>query len=98
MHEELARLGFPYAREVARAIIQEQVKTGGSALPWSDREAYTRLMLERSVEAYQWAGGQPGKLRLRAGCGRPPYFAGDYFQVTKAKAIRGLSGAISVVR
>ena len=25
---------------------------GGTALPWIDREAYTRLMLERSIESY----------------------------------------------
>ena len=49
---ELARLGFPHAPEVARQIIQEQVRTGGTALPWQDREVYTRLMLQRSVTAY----------------------------------------------
>jgi predicted ATPase len=51
--EELARLGFVYAPEVARQIIQEQVRTGGDALPWQDRERYTRLMLERSIESYR---------------------------------------------
>jgi predicted ATPase len=51
--DELARRGYPYAREVARQIIQEQVRTDGTALPWKDREAYTRLMLERSIESYR---------------------------------------------
>jgi predicted ATPase len=49
---ELSRLGFQYAPEVARQIIQEQVQAGGTALPWDDKEAYTRLMLQRSVESY----------------------------------------------
>ena len=51
--EELSRSGFKYAPEVARQIIQEQVEAGGTALPWNDREAYTRLMLERSIESYR---------------------------------------------
>lgn len=50
--EELEKLGFPHAPEVARQIIQEQVAMGGAALPWKDREAYTQLMLERSIESY----------------------------------------------
>jgi predicted ATPase len=49
---ELATLGFQYAPEVARQIIQEQVQAGGHALPWDDREAYTALMLERSIASY----------------------------------------------
>lgn len=28
---------------------------GGSALPWADRDLYTRLMLDRSVAAYEQA-------------------------------------------
>jgi predicted ATPase len=50
--EELARRGFSFASEIARQIIQEQVQSGGTALPWRDREAYTRMMLERSIESY----------------------------------------------
>ena len=49
---ELKKLGFRYAPEVARQLIQEQVNTGGAALPWADKELYTRLMLERSIESY----------------------------------------------
>jgi len=49
---ELEALGFSCAPEAAREIIREQVRTGGSALPWSDREAFTALMLQRSVESY----------------------------------------------
>lgn len=49
---ELSRRGFPFAAEVARQIIQEQMQSGGTALPWGDRDAYTRLMLERSIASY----------------------------------------------
>lgn len=45
-------MGFSYAREEARQIIQEQMRAGENALPWSDREAYTKLMLQRSIESY----------------------------------------------
>ena len=50
---ELERRGFRCAAEVARQIIQEQVREGGDALPWGDRERYCRLMLERSIASYQ---------------------------------------------
>jgi predicted ATPase len=45
--------GFHCVPEVARQIIQEQVRDGGTALPWSDRRLYTKLMLERSVKSYE---------------------------------------------
>ena len=51
--EELAKLGYRHAPEVARRIIQEQVESRGAALPWADRAAYTRLMLDRSIESYR---------------------------------------------
>jgi predicted ATPase len=50
---ELAKFGFRHAPEVARQIIQEQVQAGGTALPWADRNAYTRLMLQRSIESFR---------------------------------------------
>jgi predicted ATPase len=50
--QELAKLGFPHAPEVARQIIREQTALGGAALPWQDRQSYTQLMLERSIESY----------------------------------------------
>lgn len=49
---ELQKLGYAHAPEAARQIIQEQVSTGGNAVPWGDRHAYTRMMLQRSVELY----------------------------------------------
>lgn len=50
---ELEKHGLRHAPEVARQIIREQVQAGGSALPWADREAYTRLMLQRSIESFR---------------------------------------------
>ncbi len=49
---ELEQRGFRCSPEVARQIIQEQVRRGGDALPWGDRVKYCRLMLERSVAAF----------------------------------------------
>ena len=50
--QELERSGIKTILEVARQIIQEQVRTNGTALPWGDRGAYTDLMLKRSIESY----------------------------------------------
>jgi predicted ATPase len=60
--DELAKLGFRYAPEVARQIIQEQVRTGGTALPWADRAAYIGLMLQRSIESFEEHTPAPGPL------------------------------------
>jgi predicted ATPase len=50
---ELETRGFHSVPEVARQLIQEQVREGGTALPWSDRALYARRMLERSIQSYQ---------------------------------------------
>lgn len=49
---ELQSRGFHCAPEVAREIIQDQVRDGGDALPWKDRTLFTELMLKRSIESY----------------------------------------------
>jgi len=49
----LEKCGLPHAPEVARQIIQEQMREGDNALPWQDRELYTNLMLQRSIESYK---------------------------------------------
>jgi predicted ATPase len=53
MLSEIEQMGFVCMPEVARQIIQEQVRMGGSAVPWADRRAYTQIMLQRSIESYQ---------------------------------------------
>src|SRR5690349_13094166 len=50
---ELEKRGFLCAPEVAREIIKEQIHEGGSALPWKDRQLFTELMLERSIDSYR---------------------------------------------
>ncbi len=50
---ELEKQEFPRVPEVARQIIQEQVRNGGRALPWEDRQLYSGLMLERSIQSYK---------------------------------------------
>lgn len=59
---ELEWLGIAHAPEVARQIIREQTQAGGTALPWSDREAYAELMLQRSIESYKQHTPAPGPI------------------------------------
>lgn len=49
---ELEQRGYPCVPEVAREIIQEQMNSGGDALPWKNTERYKKLMLQRSVYTY----------------------------------------------
>ncbi|MBB5328091.1 AAA family ATPase [Tunturiibacter gelidoferens] len=44
--------GYACVPEVARRIIQEQMQSGGNALPWQDTTAYIHLMLESSIASY----------------------------------------------
>lgn len=41
----MARRGFRTMPEAGRAIIQDQARIGGSALPWADRPLFAELML-----------------------------------------------------
>jgi predicted ATPase len=49
---ELSRRGYRCVPEVARLIIQEQMQTGGVALPWKDTRRYAEIMLERSISTF----------------------------------------------
>jgi predicted ATPase len=51
--KELEQEGFRCSHEVARQIVQEQVATGGDALPWANTLRYTELMLARSIAAFR---------------------------------------------
>jgi predicted ATPase len=48
----LSQRGYRCDPEVARLIIQEQMETGGLALPWQDTRLYSEIMLERSIAAF----------------------------------------------
>jgi predicted ATPase len=43
--DELTKRGYWCSTEAGRAVIQDQVKIGGSALPWADQAAFAELML-----------------------------------------------------
>lgn len=52
----LENSGFVCIPEAARQIIQEQMQTGGDALPWGNTEIYRDLMLDKSIADYLSAG------------------------------------------
>jgi predicted ATPase len=58
--EALAAQGIHNMPESGRAIIQDQVATGGSALPWSDRAAFAEQMLVRELRSYRTAQNLKG--------------------------------------
>lgn len=51
--DALEASGYARTTEAGRAIIQEEVAAGGSALPWADREAFAARMLDRDVRTYR---------------------------------------------
>lgn len=51
--DALAAEGVRHMPEAGRAIIQDQVDIGGTALPWSDREAFAALMLAWEMRSYR---------------------------------------------
>jgi len=58
----LASEGVRHMPEAGRAIIQDQVDIGGTALPWSDREAFATLMLAWEMRSYREAVSAPGPI------------------------------------
>lgn len=51
----LAGHGLNHMPEAGRAIIQDQLAIGGTALPWADRPAFTELMLSWEMRSYRLA-------------------------------------------
>lgn len=58
--EALASSGLACAPEAGRAIIQDQVAIGGSALPWADRRAFADLMLGWELRSHRMARAAQG--------------------------------------
>jgi len=56
----LAVRGISTMPEAGRAIIQDQVTIGGSALPWADRSAFAELMLSWELRSYRAAADISG--------------------------------------
>lgn len=50
--DALAHAGIATSPEVGRAVIREQLATGGNALPWADQRAFAELMMVRDVAAH----------------------------------------------
>jgi predicted ATPase len=50
---ELARLGHSSIPEDARAVIQEQIVSGGNAVPWLEASSFADLLMERSIATYR---------------------------------------------
>jgi len=50
---ELARRGHSCIPEDARAIIQEQIVSGGNAVPWLEASRFADLLMERSIATYR---------------------------------------------
>ena len=46
--------------EAGRAVIQEEVAAGGSALPWADRTAFAARMIEKDLASYRRASSIGG--------------------------------------
>lgn len=53
--DALASEGVRHMPEAGRAIIQDQVDIGGTALPWADRKAFATLMLAWEMRSYREA-------------------------------------------
>ena len=50
---ELARRGHVCVPEDARAVIQEQVASGGNAVPWIDAPRFAELLMRRSILTWE---------------------------------------------
>jgi len=49
--EALAAAGVATSPEVGRAVIREQLASGGDALPWANQKAFADLMVVRDIAA-----------------------------------------------
>jgi len=51
--DALSEQGIRRMPEAGRAIIQDQVAIGGTALPWADKEAFANLMLAWEMRSFR---------------------------------------------
>lgn len=58
----LAGAGHACAEEAGRAIIQDQVRIDGPALPWRDPAAFAEQMLGWELRSHRWAQRQQGRV------------------------------------
>jgi len=65
--EALRARGHACAAEAGRSIIRDQMRIGGNALPWRDRELYAEIMLAWELRTYREVEGQGGSVFLDRG-------------------------------
>ncbi|AGC43524.1 hypothetical protein MYSTI_02197 [Myxococcus stipitatus DSM 14675] len=63
----LAADGLSTLPEAGRAIIQQQVETGGDALPWADRLAFAEQMFRWELRTHRTARARQGPVILDRG-------------------------------
>ncbi|OQP47937.1 ATPase [Niastella yeongjuensis] len=63
----LAKQGIHGMPEAGRAIIQDQVAIGGTALPWLDKSAFAELMLSWEMRSYREAQQAQGPVLFDRG-------------------------------
>lgn len=63
----LAFRGFPSMPEAGRAIIQDQVRIGGTSLPWADKLMYAELMLGWELRSWHEAQKMDGPVLMDRG-------------------------------
>ena len=65
--EALIAAGLHAMPESGRAIIQEQVAAGGTALPWADRLAFAERMFDREIDSWRAAHELEGPVMFDRG-------------------------------
>lgn len=65
--EALATDGVQHMPETGRAVIRDQVRTQGNALPWADRSAFADLMFERELRSHRAASAMTGPVLMDRG-------------------------------
>ena len=65
--EALRSRGYSCSTEAGRAIIQDQVRINGTALPWHDRLLFAELMLQWEMQSYHFAEQSSGPVFLDRG-------------------------------
>jgi len=58
----LAGVGERVVGETARAVIREQVETGGRGVPWLDNDLYVSLCAARDIAIYDDLAGETGRV------------------------------------
>ena len=51
--EHLSDMGYPSAPESGRKVIQDQIRTGGTGLPWANKTAFRDLMIIQEVRNHK---------------------------------------------